>query len=1395
MKKNYLFGFLAMATMLFTASCQEENLVGTSNGDTATVTFEVKTPTLTTRAVGDGTTAKKLYVGVYENLNGELKGPLEVSLIDEGETVAFGNDRKATVNLALAKNKEYSVIFWAETENNADAMFDINWDDCKLTLKPSLKANQESYDAFWAQKDVKISNNIEEEVELKRPFAQLNIGTSDKAAAAAAGIVVDRTEVKTKVFTTFNLQNGTAADEAEVTYKMEAIADIEDENFPTDADNQSYLSLNYLLMNADKSIVDVAFSYMDEEDDDAYALNFTSVPVQRNYRTNIYGTLLTNSANYTVEILPGFADDANPDSVHNIKVWDGVSVEEPEIVVNTENPAEPVTAEVSTGAQLAYIAQWLNGGFANNAPATRAGETVDYAKVTIVLNADIDLGGEEWTQIGGFGKHFEGSFDGQGHTISNFKITKKTINQAAFFGSIAGTSTIKNFTIDNAQILYPGVEAEDFYGAAVVGTVYGTHTFENINVNNSTIQGNNKVAGLIAHDGSSNSITITNCHVSDCTIETKNEADGGNVAGLVGYLATKGVVISKSSVKNCVINAVNSADAGKRGNSQFIGAIHGGKSLTITDCVVEGNTFNETGVENYVSPYDTDFIGGAREKSTAPVVINGTLYGALKVNGEYYDNVSDALAAATSGDVIYVGVGSYILPNSLTTEQAGTITFEGYGNASVLQFSSKAGGADGGLNCYADGMTLEFKNLTVVSPNTDSAYSGGFGRAKSVTFENCTYDGQYRSQCPVIFTGCTIDPKTSYIYTDYSDATFTGCTFNCSEGKGIQVYNDGNTSTTTINIENCTFTAAKVGYTWDQKPVTAIDINSNGEKFIVNITNTTATGFGKGLFSDNTLWNIKGGEAYVTVTVNNNIAYPFFTQDETTGEYNVTTAQGIKDVLSLAGAAGAGNTTINIISNIDLTGVEWTPISVDGYHGADIVTINGNNKTITGLSAPLFAGGFAGGSGIVIKNLSIADSKITSKNTQGSGAFVECSDSQDKIYLENCHLLNSSITGSRTGGLVGWTSGYNNVNDGSVKMYVTIKDCSVIGCTISGSSVGGLNGHAGANPWTFTTIENCTVKDCTLQSTDDGDWRVGVAVGTANVGEVTITNLAESGNTLTQTGKTAPTGYKRNYYGRFVPGTTGKLIIDGYEMVADGLGYNAEKKEYAVFTANGLSAANQMMANKTMGQGAKLVLGADIDFTGYTWTPVDSHADTSFWISEINGNGHTLSNLTINGQAMFTRFAGSGNVTVKNITFDKASVNSNGSINTSILTVQTYQNVLLDNVDVKNSTIIGGYKVAPLIATVYNESNSTITATLKNCDVENVTVKATSYDFCTTGMVAFVYAGDNDKIEFENCTVKDVKLYAPNVYSAHAAIYTTGSDTLFNEAEGVIVENVTFENI
>lgn len=253
--------------------------------------------------------------------------------------------------------------------------------------------------------------------------------------------------------------------------------------------------------------------------------------------------------------------------------------------------------------------------------------------------------------------------------------------------------------------------------------------------------------------------------------------------------------------------------------------------------------------------------------------------------------------------------------------------------------------------------------------------------------------------------------------------------------------------------------------------------------------------------------------------------------------------------------------------------------------------------------------------------------------------------------------------------------------------------------------------------------------------------------------------------------------------------------VGGADKFSDGLWRNGTT--YSVTNAEGLASINSAMANNTAGVGIAINLLSDIDFTGKTWTPVRSHIDWKSTMNEFNGNGHTISNLTINGAAMFTIFANTHDVVVKNVTFDNASVTYDG-INSAIIVGQTYNNLLLENVDVKNSSITGQYKVAPLIGTVYNESPSAITATLKNCDVTNTTVTSTQYDFCTAGMVSFVYEGNNDRIQFENCTVKDVKLYAkPNGYSSHAAIYVNDADTddCFNEAEGVTVTNVTFEAI
>lgn len=344
-----------------------------------------------------------------------------------------------------------------------------------------------------------------------------------------------------------------------------------------------------------------------------------------------------------------------------------------------------------------------------------------------------------------------------------------------------------------------------------------------------------------------------------------------------------------------------------------------------------------------------------------------------------------------------------------------------------------------------------------------------------------------------------------------------------------------------------------------------------------------------------------------------------------------------------AGESGSGNVTVTIDKDYDLTGYQWTSLTVQGYTGAGVVTVEGNNHKITGLNAPLFAGGFAGTSGIVVKNLTLTNVTINdSTSNQGIGAFINNVDSMPKIELDNCHLTDSSIDsngGARVGGLIGWTSGYNNPNDGPVDTYVTIQNCSVENTEITAKgSVGGIIGHAGANPATYHTFTNNTVTGCTLNSTDDGGWRVGVVVGTANVGEVTITGTKESNNNLTQTGKTAPEG-QSNLYGRFVPNGTGKLVIDdeasfGTDYVA-AVGTNGYKTvAAAVAEADGKTVT--LLKDVT----EDVVIPADktvtLNLNGKKLTNVASHTIFNNGTLTINGEG-TVDNVT-HGKAALVNY-------------------------------------------------------------------------------------------------------------------------------------------------------------
>lgn len=392
-----------------------------------------------------------------------------------------------------------------------------------------------------------------------------------------------------------------------------------------------------------------------------------------------------------------------------------------------------------------------------------------------------------------------------------------------------------------------------------------------------------------------------------------------------------------------------------------------------------------------------------------------------------------------------------------------------------------------------------------------------------------------------------------------------------------------------------------------------------------------------------------------------------------------------------AGESGSGNVTVTIDKDYDLTGYQWTSLTVQGYTGAGVVTVEGNNHKITGLNAPLFAGGFAGTSGIVVKNLTLT--KVTIKDStsdQGIGAFINNVDAMPKIELNNCHLTNSTITstgGARVGGLIGWTSGYNKKNDGPVDTYITVTNCSVENTNITAEgSVGGIIGHAGANPATYHTFTNNTVTGCTLNSTDDGGWRVGVVVGTVNVGEVALNNTTESGNTVTQTGKTAPAG-QSNLYGRFVPGTTGKLVIDGTAVfdssivaVVDNKGYKTLAEAVSAADNNTVALLKDTVEDVVIPAGKTVTLDLNgkklTNKTGHTIT-VEQGATLT-----INGKG-TVDNVTHQKTTIYNK----GTVTLNGGTYDRSEEDGIKDSNT-YYTLLNHGTMTVANVTVNNK---GGY--------------------------------------------------------------------------------------------------------
>lgn len=481
-KLNYLAGMFAAAGMVLSTSCSQEEFDVTVPGQPCEVSFMVSAPaSVQSRAYSDGLTATELQYAVYD-ANGK-----HLTALDGTATMENG---ATTVNIQLVSGSDYTLLFWSAA---ADAPYTVtfteNLDDANMVVNyDAPKCNEEVRDAFFKVFPYKADGNQPETVKLRRPFAQLNIGTNDWEDAVKAGFTPAQTSVKTTAYTTLKFNSGAVEGEpVDVTFEMAPMDTTQ--TFPV-AGNL-YLAMNYILMGTDAEPVDVFFT-CESTDGEVKTREFNVIDLERNHRTNIYGKLLTSSVDFNVEIEEEYEDDDKYGSN------DGV------VYVKVSNSAEFNAAFANEGVDLII----LTDDIVLDSVMSRAAANPSY---TITKNKalTIDLGTKKLsansTQTG---KNVN-MFDVNGGTLT---VKNGTIEIAHTGDNMAWNNSTNVFNVTNGGVLnLQGVTANNLGGSDMAFVAHLNNWGEvTLNVENCVLESSYIPVRVFNSGPDMNNVTIKN---------------------------------------------------------------------------------------------------------------------------------------------------------------------------------------------------------------------------------------------------------------------------------------------------------------------------------------------------------------------------------------------------------------------------------------------------------------------------------------------------------------------------------------------------------------------------------------------------------------------------------------------------------------------------------------------------------------------------------------------------------------------------------------------------------------------------------------------------------------------------------------------------------------------
>lgn len=823
MNKKLFLGMFAAAGMLLATSCSNDELDVVQSGNEAQVTFSLAAEGgIATRAISDGTGAKKLVYAVY-NANGELIKTIANTDVN-GQIVdnsAFDNGLTENVTITLAKGQQYTVAFWAQNPNcTAYTTTDLK----NVTIDYAGLNNDETRDAFFKAETFTVTGNTEIDVVLKRPFAQINVGVyqTDWDAAVASEIEIEKSKVTIeKAATSINLLTGEVEGEETVEYGFATIPTqfTTPETLDVDLDKDGtkekyvYLSMSYILANdattgyAKATLEDLDFTFAPKSGNNInFSEGLNAVPVQRNWRTNIIGKILTGDVTFNITIDPIYDGEYNNGEAQPVNI-NGVYYATIQDAVNNVKDGEVI--KVATGTYTEVVK--VTGG--KNFTLEAAGPNVVIAALDHQSNATSST-----VKVKGI------TFDNSVTTAGWFTGTAPNI--APCVGAWGG-----NLTFEDCAFIVAGTSGKE---TGVMTWWTTENNVMSLSFNNCTFEGKDDHANARAMQ----IYGYVNMEVNNCSFNTKKDYT-------LKYVAQNGNIATFSN--NIVNNSENFVELGSSAypGTNYIANINNNTLGNGVNTHIIANNENQT----------------VNVNGNVSVIAEGVVKDA---NGNYIASSNEGITNAISDGATTINLtqGNYVIPSSAKGK---TLTIIGTGTPEDVKVAVTKVGT-GGENCdYAfDGSTVTFESITIT---TNSSTYIGYARCNG-TYKNCVINGTYTLYGDSKFENCTFNVSGD-VYNIWTwgapNATFDKCTFN-SDGKAMLLYGRENTK---LKIENSVFND-KGGLT-DLKA--AIEIgNDYGKSYTLVVNNTVVNGYeinDKGINTGTTLWANKNsmGTDKLSVTI------------------------------------------------------------------------------------------------------------------------------------------------------------------------------------------------------------------------------------------------------------------------------------------------------------------------------------------------------------------------------------------------------------------------------------------------------------------------------------------------------------------------------------------------